>query len=435
MKNLRKTAVRPSFFLLSYVHHIGKAEWKMLPEKIAFVLTLLLRLFGLWFLVMGLFFWKRPRPYPASSPRTRFACLIPARNEEAVIGAAVRSLKDQNYPSALFDVYVLPNNCTDGTEEAARAAGARILRCSGPVRNKGDVLRQALLQLLRADYDAFCVFDADNVVDGAFLARMNDAFQAGARVAKGRMLSKNPYDSWVSGCYALYNGLTETFFNRPRAALGLSAKLVGTGFAVHRDLLLKMGGWNTETIAEDAEFSAMCAALGERVRWVPEAVTYDEAPRSFAVSLTQRRRWVSGIMAVCGRKLPLLLRALPGGSLPRTVDAILFLCVPFFQAFSLLPPILLAVSAALRGALPSLLLPALPALLGSWLCLSLLAAALSRHLGMEARRSARAILLFPLFMASWLPLQVVSLLHPARAWKEIRHGAPPLRQSLSAGAR
>ena len=48
---------------------------------------------------------------------------------------------------------------------------------------------------------------------------------------------------------------------------------------------------------------AICAAMGERVAWVPEAVTYDEAPTAFRTSVTQRMRWSSGIMCAARRRL------------------------------------------------------------------------------------------------------------------------------------
>ena len=54
----------------------------------------------------------------------RYAAIISARNEEGVIGGLVKSLKEQNYPSHLLDVYVVADNCTDGTAAAARQAGA-----------------------------------------------------------------------------------------------------------------------------------------------------------------------------------------------------------------------------------------------------------------------------------------------------------------------
>lgn len=392
----------------------------MLLDHIAIALTIALKAFTFWFFLTALLFWKRPAPYARRAPQTRFACLVPARNEEAVIGALTRSLRAQNYPDALYDIYVIPNNCTDGTEDAARAAGAKIFRCFDPVTRKGDALHEAVAWLLPRGYDAFCVFDADNVVHPDFLARMNDAILAGAKVAKARLLVKNPRASWVAGCYALYFTLNEVFFNRSRANLGLSAKLVGTGFAVHRDVLTRLGGWNTSTIAEDAEFSAQCAALGVRVWWVPDAVTYDEAPVSFRVSLTQRRRWCSGIMSTSERQLPRLLTPAPEANRARVADAVFFLCAPFAQALSFVPALLLVLGAAAQGMLEAWAalagLSLLGALGGSLLAAGALAALCAQKL------SAPGILLFPLFMASFLPLQILSLFCPAKQWKAIRHG-------------
>ena len=403
----------------------------MFLDHLAWALAAFLKIFSLWFLATSIFFFLRRRPYERRAPKTRFACLIPARNEEAVIGALVRSLTEQDYPAALRDIYVIPNNCADGTEAAALAAGARILNCADPVRCKGDALRQAVEHLLPLGYDAFCVLDADNVARPDFLSRLNDAFCAGARVAKARTVAKNPKDSWVAGCYALYYGMFETFYNRSRAVLGLSAKLVGTGFAVHREVFERLGGWSTVTIAEDAEFAAVCATIGERVCWVPEAVTYDEVPRSFRVSVTQRRRWVSGVMSVAERKVPALLRALPAVNKARTADITFFLCAPFAQACSVVPPLLLLLSALGRGALPAYL-AALPlSLAGGWLGMTLFAAVISSRLGRPHRPKLRSLLLFPLFMASWLPLQIVSLLRRTTGWREIRHGAPGKQKPLA----
>ncbi|MBQ2178401.1 MAG: glycosyltransferase family 2 protein [Oscillospiraceae bacterium] len=393
----------------------------MTLKQIAWAMTIALKAFSFYFLIIALFAWKRPRPYPKSRPRTRFACLIAARNEEAVIGALVESLRAQSYPAALYDIYVIPNNCTDDTEGAARAAGAQIFRCFEPVRCKGDALHEAVSWLLPRGYDAFCVFDADNLVHQDFLSHMNDAFCAGARVAKARMRVKNPGDSWVAGCYGLYFALFDVFFNRPRAALGLSAKLVGTGFAVHREVLLRQGGWNTETIAEDAEFAAQCACRGERVWWVSEALTFDEAPASFRVSLTQRLRWCSGIQCVAREKLGGLVRALGRADEPRVIDMMFFLCAPFVQVLSLVPGLLLFLDALLCGMAGGWMLFLAGSLLLVGAGMIVLAAAAAVSFGYRGRGMIKSVLLFPLFMASWLPLQTAALAHPVRSWRPIRH--------------
>ena len=378
------------------------------------LLSLLLRVFTLYFAAVAVFALVRRRPLPERAPATRFAVLAAARNEEAVIGELVASLKNQNYPPELVDVFVIPNNCTDYTEAVAAASGAEIIRCLGPVRGKGDALREAVRQLLPRGYDAFAVFDADNVVHPDFLRRMNDAILGGARVCKGKIRAANPGDSWVAGCYGLYFASFDWFFSRPRGSCGLSAKLVGTGFAVHREVLEELGGWNTATIAEDAEFSAQCARIGRRVHWVPEAVTYDEEPLDLRTSLIQRRRWCAGIMQVARRELVPLLRG--RGPLLRRLDMAMFLLCPYAQALS---GLLLPLSLVLGG--PQGLWGALAALAAAYGGAAALGLVLSLAEGYGLRGMAPAILGYPLFMATWMPLQVSALFRGVRRWQPIPH--------------
>lgn len=379
---------------------------------------------GAYFVVIALFALKKRREFPECAPQTRFAVVIPARNEANVIGNLVASLRAQNYPEELYDIYVVPNNCTDDTDEAARAAGARIIRCTGPVKSKGDALRCSLDLLLKYEpkYDAFCVFDADNIADENFLSEMNRAFCAGAQVAKGRTEARNPHDSWVSGCYALYFSTFNLFYNRARAACGLSAKLIGTAFALHRDVLEESGGWRTTTIAEDAEFAAQCAVSGKRVAWVPNAVAYDEEPTSFRLSLVQRRRWCSGVMQVSRLSLPSLFAALRSGRRPLAFDFIMFLVMPFVQAVSFIPLagsfVFSALYARTFGELAlSVLLPALIYCVGT----ALLATVTAAQSGKLKVHILKSILMYPLFTITWLPLQTAALFKKTTKWIEIKH--------------
>lgn len=380
-------------------------------------LLLLLKLFSLYFFAIALFALKRRKPVPVSAPATRFACLIAARNEEAVIASLVNSLRQQSYPPELCDIYVIPNNCTDRTEAAARDAGARIFRCLRPVRCKGDTLREAVERLLPLNYDAFCVFDADNLVHPEFLARMNDALLAGAQVCKGAMRVKNPKDGPLAGCYGLYFTLFDLFYSRARMNCGLSAKLVGTGFAVRREVLERLGGWRTETIAEDAEFAALCARHGIRIHYVPEAVTWDEAPVRLTDSLRQRRRWCSGLMDVADSLRPPLCRAVRGRGGILALDSLLMLHTPYVQVCSAL--LTLFSLFTLPGAAARALL-ALPLLYILCVFASGVLACAGRYHG---RAAVSAALAFPLFMASWLPLQMVSVLLRTQVWHPIRHGS------------
>ncbi len=376
------------------------------------ILALVLKCLALYTGLISLFCLLPRRRFPKAGPKARFAVLLPARNEAAVIGQSVRSLLAQNYPRDLFDVYVVPNNCTDGTEAAARAAGAKILRCREEVRCKGDALHQALGRLL-GKYDAYCVFDADNLVDPSFLARMNDAYVAGAQAAKGRIVAANPYDSWVAGCYELHFANFDVFYSRPRERLGLSGKLVGTGFMVTDKLLARMGGWNTVTMAEDAEFAAQCAELGVRVRYVPDAVHYDEEPTSFGASLHQRRRWSAGLMTVANRYIPRLL-ARPNAL---GLDFSVFLGSSYCQLLTLLPVVWGLIQMPLLRAGMAIFVAAA----GFWLGSTVLALALCLAAKRDPRRMWKTIVLYPLFLASWYPLHFLSLVAKPKTWRQMIH--------------
>lgn len=380
-------------------------------------LSLILKLFTGYTVIISLFFLLPRRKIPVSAPRTRFAVLLAARNEEAVIGRTVGQLLAQHYPRDLFDVYVIPNNCTDNTEGAAREAGAKILPCLGTVRNKGDALHCAFAALKRAGYDAYCVFDADNLVDPDFLARMNDAFCAGAHAAKGKQTAMNPHDAWISGCYDLYFENFNLLYNRPRGNVGLSAKLVGTGFAVSQTLMDRLGGWNTETMAEDAEFAAQCALSGVKVWWVPEALTYDEEPVTFRQSLVQRRRWCSGVMAVAGRYLPRLWQGTVTRSLPYCLDFAVFLSMPIIQVLALLPGLWTVYLAVASRNWLALGLSAL----SFWAGLTATALALALVGRRRVSKLWKSILLYPLFTASWYPLHILAVFRKTKVWKPIAH--------------
>ena len=397
---------------------------------ICFVLSLCLKIFTLYFAAVAAFALVRRKRYPSAAPQTRFAVVVAARNEEAVIGDLIYSVLQQDYPAHLRDVFVVPNNCTDCTEAAASAAGAEILHCLGPVSCKGDALHQAFSQLRDRSYDAFLVFDADNTLQRDYLARLNDAFAAGAMVCKSRTRAGNPSASGVAGCYGLYNVIFDLIWNRPRAACGLSAKLVGSGFAFRREVLETLGGWNTSTIAEDAEFAAQCARAGYRVHWVPDAVNYDEEPNSFCLSLRQRQRWCSGVMQVAKQEVPRLWR----GGVPRPLlrwDLTMFLLAPFTQAVSGLLLACAVAAGAASGDASGLLLSACGVGL-YWVGGMALGVLLCLLGGYALQGMTRAILLFPVFMASWLPLQVISLFHDTKQWRQVAHsGQACARQSVS----
>ena len=377
------------------------------------ILSVILKCITAYIAITGALFLLPRKKYPAAAPETRFAILIPARNEETVIEGIIRNLQQQDYPREKYDIFVIPNNCTDRTEAVARRCGARILHCMGAVRTKGEVLHDIFDQL-KGHYDAYCVFDADNRADPDFLARMNDAIAAGAEAAKGKQVASNPYESWVAGCYDLYFQNNNLLFNRPRAALGLSAKLIGTGFMITDSLLDKLGGWNTVTLTEDTELAAQCAMKGIRIHYVPEAKSYDEQPLSFRASIRQRRRWSSGVMSVSNRYC---LRLLSGKTSWLRFDYAMFLSLIYVQLLVAIPAVYNLLGLSFAALVNTLLI----SLLSAWAGLAGTALLLCLSNGRSMLRMWRAVLMYPLFMGSWYALNVVCLFAKPKSWQPIIH--------------
>ncbi|MBR3423990.1 MAG: glycosyltransferase family 2 protein, partial [Clostridia bacterium] len=71
-----------------------------------------------FFYIFVSLFWK-PRTPKEGVPH-KFAVIISARNEEALIGGLIESIKNQTYPSELVTTFVVADNCTDATAEICR---------------------------------------------------------------------------------------------------------------------------------------------------------------------------------------------------------------------------------------------------------------------------------------------------------------------------
>lgn len=384
---------------------------------------------GLYYLAVALLGFARLRRLPETAPATRFAVVTAARNEEAVVGNLVDSLERQNYPRGLFDIIVVPNNCTDDTRGVALAHGAKVFDPKAPVHSKGEVLTQVVDALLaEGGYDAICVFDADNLAHPDFLARMNDAYQSGVQVASGYRDSKNPDDTAVSTCCSMTYWMQNRFYNKGREKLGLSALVSGCGFMVGLEFLRGQGGWHTCTITEDYEFTAQCVLAGQRVHYVENAVFYDEQPLTFRQSWKQRRRWCTGfIQGMQGYLAPLL-----AGAVKRRSTACLDTALTFMQ-----PAVQLAslITGALTGALllwrymllfpGHLLLLALllaGAALGAYLAVSCLGAWLVGSRSREMLdRTGGGIAFFAPYLVSWMLVSLVSMFKRQETWEAIRH--------------
>ena len=356
----------------------------------------------------------------------RFMAIIPAHNEEGVIGNLIDSLNNQNYDKNLYDVYVIADNCTDNTAKIAKEKGAIVYkRFDDKNKTKGAALDWFLQQKIKenAPYDALFIFDADNIVDKSFIKNMNKKLCQGEEVVQGYRDIKNPTDNWIAGGYALFYWTLHRLYHLARYNIGLSPNLNGTGFMVKFDIIKEEGGWKTETLTEDIEFSLQRIIKGRKLGWATDAIVYDEQPTSFAQSWNQRSRWSTGHIQCIAKYTKPLAQAVKEHKTMMNLDGLLYLLGSFpmliislfvllanfiMYSANVLTPMEFAFN-ILMYLVPTFLFPGLTAIFVMFL---------------EKRPikpMLKVILCYPLFMGSWILINIKCLVKKETTWKKIEH--------------
>ena len=355
----------------------------------------------------------------------RFMAIIPAHNEEKVISNLVESLKNQNYDKSLYDIYVIADNCTDETAKKAKEAGAIVYeRFDEEHKTKGYALNWFLQQKIEEDapYDAFCIFDADNIVDVNFLKAMNKKLCQGEDVVQGYRDIKNPSDSWVSAGYAIFYWTMNRFYHLARYNLGLSPLINGTGFMVKFDVV-KPEGWNTKTLTEDIEFSLKRIIAGKKLGWATDAIVYDEQPVGFKQSWSQRSRWTVGHIQCLKEYTKPLAVAVKDNKTVMNFDGLLYMLgsIPMFVLTLVLLVLNFVIYLTNGMSTTELLWNAVRYLVPTFLLPIFTGVMIMLIDKKPIKPMIKGLLLYPLFLGSWLLINFKCLFKRNIKWEKIEH--------------
>jgi 1,2-diacylglycerol 3-beta-glucosyltransferase len=251
----------------------------------------------------------RPGGAPRPAPSTRrFAIMVPAHNEAALIGRALESFELLDYPRELFQVHVVADNCSDGTADTVRRSGFEVHeRVDLQVPGKGPALNWLLERLLVDDgrFDSVVIVDADTTVHPAFLSHLAATLDDGARVAQAFYGVRDAGDSTATALR--FAALACRHHVRPlgRTALGGSSGLYGNGMAFDVEVM-QARAW-TGHLTEDMEFQMELLLDGYRVAYVPGAMLEAEMPLSLEAAASQNERWELGRIEMARRYIPVLV--------------------------------------------------------------------------------------------------------------------------------
>ena len=391
--------------------------------------------YQLFYVLAALWHDRKKTPMPPAKRLHKYAAVISARNESTVIGELIHSIKKQNYPAELLDVFVVADNCTDNTAAVARRAGAIVFeRFNRKEVGKGYALDYAFQRIEKdyaaAGYEGYFIFDADNLLDANYVAEMNKVFDSGCRVITSYRNSKNYDSNWISAGSALWFLREAKYLNNSRMILGTNCAVSGTGFLVASDVIRAHGGWKYHLLTEDIQFSIDCACEGERVGYCPTAILYDEQPVTFEQSWNQRLRWSKGfyqVFAHYGRKLlggiikrrsfscydilltvaPAMLLTLASVAVNAFVLVSAMLSTPV--AVGLMKVTLSSILSSFGGFYLTLLFFAVVTTITEW-----------KRINTTAPKKILYTVTFPLFIFTYIPIAIVALFRKIE-WKPIAH--------------
>jgi cellulose synthase/poly-beta-1,6-N-acetylglucosamine synthase-like glycosyltransferase len=279
----------------------------------------------------------RPPAAPLGDDPPRLVVLVPAHDEEELIGECVGSLLNQDYPEERRRVVVIADNCTDATLSRAAAAGANTMERQDPSRpGKPQALAWAVSQLSLAEFDAIVIVDADTVADRGFLRGLSVWRPMRGVAVQGYFATRNEWDNWLTRLAGLLARARYEVLYPQRQRAGFNVPLTGNGMALGCELL--SNPWSAFSLTEDLELYASLTAGGHRIRYSREAVVYSQEARTLRQGRTQRERWGRGRVAVLRHAFAPLVRSSEASPLEK-LDALVELASPS-------PAIRLALSAA-----------------------------------------------------------------------------------------
>lgn len=262
--------------------------------------------------------------------------LVPMHNEEKVIASSFEALRRCDYPRDKFEVIAINDHSTDRTREIVESYLARAREEAGqwPIltalhrysgaRGKQHAINDALKI---AKGDIVLIFDADYIPPVGILRSLSICFtdpQVGA--VMGRVVPINAGANLLTRLEDLERSGGYQVDQQARYNLGLVPQYGGTVGGFRKDLVLALGGFKGNVIAEDTELTYRLLLNGWKVAYANRAECYEEAPETWQVRARQIQRWSRGHNQVLFSYLWPVLRT-PNLGFWEKLDAVLLLFI------------------------------------------------------------------------------------------------------------
>lgn len=261
-----------------------------------YVCSIIIVLFGISLLIYSFIILKTNHNYPMKKDYlNKFCILIPARDESFVIENLLKSIQNQSIKISSQDVYIIVEDEKDKTVTIADQYGMNIfIRKNLDLKAKGYALDEAIQSILKnkKKYDAYFIFDADNILDPNYLKEMMTSYHQGYDIGISYRNSKNGNQNVVAACSSLTFSMINTIGNSFKK--GGNVTISGTGFYIKGTIIEQLNGFPFHTLTEDYEFTLYSILNNLTSTYNKNAIFYDEQPLTLKKSNMQRTRWIRG---------------------------------------------------------------------------------------------------------------------------------------------
>ncbi|MDQ1506674.1 MAG: peptidoglycan-N-acetylglucosamine deacetylase [Actinomycetota bacterium] len=267
---------------------------------------------------------RRRRPPPSSVPPPAVTVIIPAYNEERIIAKALAAVA--RLDPAPTEVIVVDDGSSDATAEVAAAAAREVFAAAGLrdgterksvqfrlVRQENSGKAAALNHgLLLTTTPVAVVIDADTVVSPGLIGAFGPHFadpRVGAVAGNVKVGNRR---SLLAALQALEYVVALNLDRRAQDVARAMAVVPGASGAFRVAAVRQVGGYQSDTMVEDADLTAALQRAGWRIPYEPAAVAWTEAPEGLTDVVRQRRRWSYGTVQVVAKHRGALLEPAAG---------------------------------------------------------------------------------------------------------------------------
>ena len=221
--------------------------------------------------------------------------LIPCHNEAVVIKETVENILEVDYQN--YEIIVIDDRSTDNTSDVVKELESKYEKVTALIREKGSFPgKSAVLNdaIKIAKGEAFLVFDADAKIKPDFIRTLLTKYEGDdVGAVQARKVIINAKQNFLTACQ--YNEyVMDTHLQFGRDAVKGAVELRGNGELIKRKAVEDINGWNNETITDDLDMSTRLHIKGWDIRFVKDAIVYEEGVVTFSALVRQRRRWVEG---------------------------------------------------------------------------------------------------------------------------------------------